>query len=132
VDSSCTAAHGCGFNALISEYGTYAPYTAWFVSDNIAWNQNDHFSNNTYTGPWEFQAWSQNNNVTWAQWSGNVASGDKCAGSGERQSGVCSGPFGQDAGSTFNSTALPTATPSATVSTMKPRNTLTLQPRRHS
>lgn len=111
VDPACTASNGCGFNALISEYGTYPPYTAYFVSNNIFWNQNNHFANNTYLGPWQFQAWDQGNVVSWAQWTGNVASGDKCLGSGELSSGQCSGPFGQDAGSTFNSTAVPTSLP---------------------
>jgi hypothetical protein len=102
VDSSCTPDNGCGYNGIISIYGIYPPFLQNFTPDKIMWHQNNVFANNTYTGPWGFQAWQQNNKVTWAQWTGSVSSGDKCLGSGEVQSGACTGPFGQDAGSTMH------------------------------
>jgi hypothetical protein len=127
VDAACSPANGCGFNALISAYGTYPPYTAYHVSNNITWNQNNHFTNNTYTGPWQFQGWAQNNSVNWAQWTGAVSSGDKCLGSGELSSGVCTGPFGQDAGSTYNASAAPSPTPTSSA-TPAPSPTPTATP----
>ncbi|HSW80584.1 MAG TPA: right-handed parallel beta-helix repeat-containing protein [Candidatus Saccharimonadales bacterium] len=102
VDATCTQDNGCGFNGIISGYGVYPPYLNNFVPNNIIWNQKDLFSGNTYSGPWGFQAWAQNNKLTWAQWTGAISSGDKCLGSGEVQSGQCFGPFGQDAGSTMH------------------------------
>ena len=53
-EATAPPANGCGYNGLFSEYGTTAPYTAWVVPKNIADNQNNHFSDNTYTGPWSF------------------------------------------------------------------------------
>ena len=64
--------------------------------------QNNHFTDNTYTGSWSFWAWSQSNldnPVTCAQWTAAVT--DQCGSSGEISSGTCSSGFGQDAGSTL-------------------------------
>ena len=117
VDPACTPTNSCGFNAIISGYGTFPPYTGANVANNIAFNQSNTFSSNSYSGPWGFEDWNQNNQVSWAQWSGNIAAGDKCLGSGEQQSGACAGPFGQDAGSTYNSTTAPTPSPTSSPST---------------
>ena len=68
----------------------------------ITFQQDNHFSNNTYTGPWHFWAWSQSNlanPVTWAEWTAPVT--DQCGTAGEISSGTCSSGFGQDAGSTL-------------------------------
>ena len=71
----CTTANDCGDNALISQYGTCGgpcspgdPYLATFVEDNITFHQNNHFSNNTYKGPWRFEIHEQNNLVSFSTW----------------------------------------------------------------
>lgn len=61
-------AYDCGFNGLFSLYGSAAPYTGWAIPDAImglpsASDYSDvdsnHFSSNTYSGPWAFQAYVQ-------------------------------------------------------------------------
>jgi len=69
IGPSCTVADSCGFNALFSEYGSDAPYAAWVVPNNISNNQNNHFSKNTYVGPWHFDGFNQGETVTFAQWT---------------------------------------------------------------
>ena len=71
----CTTANDCGDNALISQYGTCGgpcspgdPYLATYVEDNITFHQNNHFTNNTYKGPWRFEIHEQNNLVTFSTW----------------------------------------------------------------
>ena len=94
IGSDCTAANGCGFNGVFSEYGTTAPYTAWMVPKNIADNQNNVFSNNSYTGPWSFMGPDLGVSITWSQWtSGYTDNNDG--------SGIHFDP--QDAGSTMAS-----------------------------
>ena len=86
VGRSCTPQNGCGFQGLFSEYGTYpswSPYTGITAEKNITFNQNNHFSRNTYDGPWQFMAEEQGNIVSWWDWR--------------------SSPYGQDGGSTLNS-----------------------------
>jgi hypothetical protein len=91
IGHHCTAANECGFNGLFSEYGTYRPFLAWTVPNDLANNQHDHFSDNTYRGPWRFMAFAQGSAVSWAQWSKGF--GD-ASGSGDRFAA-------QDAGSTY-------------------------------
>jgi hypothetical protein len=93
IGSGCTPANGCGFNGLFSEYGTYAPFTGWVVPNNISNHQNDHFSDNTYNGPWSFMGFAQGEIVTWAQWTAGFADTN---GSGDTFAA-------QDAGSTYSS-----------------------------
>jgi hypothetical protein len=77
IGSNCTPANGCGYNGIFSEYGITAPYTAWVVPKNIADNQNNHFSDNTYTGPWSFMGPDMGITATWSQWTkGFTDSGD--------------------------------------------------------
>ena len=84
----------CGYNALFSVYGSTAPYKGWVVPKNISNNQNDHFEDNTYNGPWNFVAFNQGNFLTWSQW---IAGSSDSAGSGD--------PFpAQDAGSVYTKT----------------------------
>jgi Right handed beta helix region len=71
VGSNCTAANGCGFNGLFSEYGSYpdwSPYQGTVVEDHITFDQNNKFTNNTYVGPWSFMAHDQSTILTLAQW----------------------------------------------------------------
>jgi hypothetical protein len=100
VSSSCTVANLCGFNGLFSNYGT-SIYGSTRVGA-ITFGQNNHFNDNTYTGPWSFFAWSQSNldnPVTWPQWTAPVT--DQCATSDELASGSCNTGFGQDSGSSL-------------------------------
>jgi hypothetical protein len=85
VGSSCTAANLCGFQGLFSEYGTYpswSPYKATVVGKHIAFDQNNHFSSNSYSGPWVFMAAQQGNKINRKQWQ--------------------AAPYSQDDNSTFN------------------------------
>ena len=92
IGANCTTANWCGFNGLFSEYGSDAPYQGWVVPTNISNTQNDHFSNNTYNGPWSFDGYSQGEQVTWAQWTAGF---NDTSGSGAHFNA-------QDAGSTLN------------------------------
>lgn len=106
IGTNCTLSNKCGLNGVFSLYGSTGPYTSSAVPTNIAFNQNNIFSDNTYNGPWGFMAWSQGNEdfpITWAQWTAAVT--DKCSTSGEISSGTCNSGFGQDMGSTYDGTA---------------------------
>ncbi|WP_163509593.1 right-handed parallel beta-helix repeat-containing protein [Fodinicola acaciae] len=83
--SACTPDNGCGFNALMSNYGTYpdwSPYRGTTVQDAITYHQGNVFSANTYRGPWRFLPYDQSNIVSFAEWQ--------------------AAPYGQDAGSTLS------------------------------
>ncbi len=97
IGSDCTEASSCGQNGVFAEYGIAAPYTGFTVSNNVAFDQDNVFKDNTYKGPWTFMAWNQDNVVTWAQWTAPVT--DSCLSAEEQQSGECTSGFGQDAGS---------------------------------
>ena len=97
VGPSCTVAKLCGFNGLFSNYGNKYNETT-----PITFDQNNHFTDNTYNGPWSFWAWSQSNianPVTWAEW--RAAPTDQCSTRKEISGGSCNSGFGQDAGSTL-------------------------------
>jgi Right handed beta helix region len=99
----------CGAGGIFSEYGSPNNGPGWVVATQLTFFQHDSWADNTYNGPSTFYAWNQGNGdnpVSWADWTSSVAGGDRCSSSGERQSGYCTGPFGQDAGSTYNSTPL--------------------------
>jgi hypothetical protein len=97
----------CGAGGIFSEYATTAPYQrpgAWVIPTQLTFFQNDRWSSNTYHGPSTFYAWNQGNNpVGWGAWSGPLTRGDKCRSAGERTSGLCRGPFGQDSGTRYHS-----------------------------
>ena len=77
VGNGCSASDGCGFNALFSIYGSTAPYKAWIVPKNISDHQNNHFADNSYSGPWSFMAVNQGVVVSQAKWTkGFVDTGD--------------------------------------------------------
>jgi hypothetical protein len=81
---SCTAANLCGFQGMFSEYGTYpswSPYKGTVIGHHIAFDQNNHFSSNIYSGPWLFMAAQQGNPISVKDWRAK--------------------PYSQDAGSTF-------------------------------
>jgi hypothetical protein len=85
---NCTAANDCGNTALVSQPGGCPdacspgdPYLGDFVMDNITFHQNNHFSKNTYAGPWRFEIHQQNTHISFSGWQGS--------------------PYNQDAGSTL-------------------------------
>jgi Right handed beta helix region len=106
TDCNESAWPDCGAGGIFSEYGSPSESAReWVVPTQLTFFQNDIWSKNVYHGPSTFFAWNQGNGdnpVNWAAWTGNVSSGGKCGSQGERQSGYCTGPFGQDAGSTYN------------------------------
>lgn len=86
--AACTFDNSCGFNGIFSNWGTFpswSPYTARTVQDNILYNQNNTFYNNTYEGSWQFLPWETNNEKTLVEWQ--------------------AAPYYQDAGSTLNATS---------------------------
>jgi hypothetical protein len=96
----------CGANGVFSEYGSPPnKQPGWVIPTAITFHQGNSWSSNTYNGPSTFYAWNQGNGdnpVSWANWTGATSGGDECSSSGEQTSGACTGPFGQDSGSTFN------------------------------
>lgn len=106
MDCTKAAWPDCGAGGIFSEYGS-PPNSGpeWVVPTQLTFFQNDIWSDNVYNGPSMFLAWNQGNGdnpVSWAEWTGSVSTGKKCSSQGERQSGYCTGPFGQDAGSTYS------------------------------
>jgi hypothetical protein len=82
VSPSCSAATGCGYQGIFSEYGTYpswSPYQNTTVEQAITYDQDNHFFDNSYNGPWQFMILQQGNVVSWKTWT--------------------SAPYRQDAGS---------------------------------
>ena len=80
----CVRSRGCGFNGLFSNYGTYpdwSPYKADVVENNITFEQNNVWRNNTYVGEWHFMVKEAGQTVSWEVWR--------------------SEPYRQDAQSTF-------------------------------
>jgi hypothetical protein len=79
------SANSCGQNAIFSQYGSepsWSPYKGSVVERAITAEQNNEFSDNTYSGPWSFMYFDQAGIKTFAQWRHN---------------------YGQDASSTFAS-----------------------------
>jgi hypothetical protein len=106
-----TAWPDCGAGGIFSEYGSPPNVEpGWVVPTELTFFEGDYWSGNLYNGPSSFYAWNQGNGdnpVSWSAWTGEVSIGDMCTSSGERQSGYCTGPFGQDVGSTYNYAPLP-------------------------
>jgi hypothetical protein len=98
----------CGAGGIFSEYGSTPPYNReGLIQTQLAFGQGNAWSDNTYNGSSTFFAWNQGNSanpVSWTQWTGPVSKGDKCSSAHNRSSGACSGPFGQDVGSTYTNT----------------------------
>jgi parallel beta-helix repeat protein len=89
--AGCTATAECGFNGLFSNYGSTAPYTGPSVPNNISNKQSNHFADNTYSGPWQFEYFNQGDVATAAQWAAGLAN----------VQGTGDGFGAQDPGSTF-------------------------------
>jgi len=89
VGAACTAANNCGYNGVFSEFGTdpsWSPYQGDIVPTDITFNQDNKFSDNTYSGPWCFMGWQLGTSVSFAQWQATASASDY--------------QFGQDANST--------------------------------
>jgi hypothetical protein len=71
VSADCTPANSCGFQGVFSEYGTFpswSPYQGTTIEKAITYNQNNHFYNNVYNGPWQYMVYQQNTIVSWRAW----------------------------------------------------------------
>jgi hypothetical protein len=89
----CTQNNSCGMNGLFSEVSSTSAYPRWSVCNAISNNQNNHFQNNTYTGPWTFMYFNQGDVMSASAWQAGVTNVES---SGDN--------FGaQDQGSTFSS-----------------------------
>jgi hypothetical protein len=64
----CTVSNSCGQNALFSGYSSTSAYPTWSVCNSISNNQNNHFKNNSYTGPWTFLYFNQGDTVSLSAW----------------------------------------------------------------
>ena len=88
----CTDASSCGQNGLFSVFSSTSAYPRWSVCNDIANDQNNHFDNNTYTGPWTFMYYNQGDTEGPSAWQAGVTNVE--------DSGNNFG--GQDGGSTFS------------------------------
>jgi hypothetical protein len=80
VGPSCSPQNGCGFQGIFSEYGTFpswSPYAGTIVEKHITFDQNNHFFDNTYNGPWQFMAQQQGTVVSWWNWRSSPYDQDK-------------------------------------------------------
>lgn len=69
--AGCAPSASCGLQGLFSNWGTYPPWSPYkgpVIEKAITFHQSDDFSNNTYTGPWEFMAYDQSRVLTFPQW----------------------------------------------------------------
>jgi hypothetical protein len=67
----CSPSVSCGLQGLFSNWGTYprwSPYRGPVIEKAITFHQNDVFSENTYTGPWEYMAHDQSRVLTFQEW----------------------------------------------------------------
>ncbi|MEP7022215.1 MAG: right-handed parallel beta-helix repeat-containing protein [Actinomycetota bacterium] len=96
----------CGAGGMMSNYGSPPNHSpGWVIPTQLTFFQGNSWSNNSYNGPSTFYAWNQGSNenpISWKAWTGQVLNGDKCSSPSERSGGYCVGPFGQDAGSTYD------------------------------
>ena len=89
----CTENNSCGMNGLFSEVSSTSAYPGYSVCNAISNNQNNHFQDNTYTGPWTFMYFNQGDVMSASAWQAGVTNVES---SGDN--------FGaQDQGSTFSS-----------------------------
>ncbi|MDQ6615350.1 MAG: hypothetical protein M3083_11540 [Actinomycetota bacterium] len=90
----------CGRQAVFSNFGTYpswSPYKATVIEQAITFNQGNVWSNNTYTGPWQFMAHDTSQPLTFAAWQ--------------------AAPYHQDSASSYNALVPPITTTVAPTST---------------
>jgi hypothetical protein len=71
IGDTCSTSTSCGQNAIFSNWGSYpawSPYQGRKIQDAITFDQNNHFDNNTYSGPWTFLAREPGNVLSFSQW----------------------------------------------------------------
>lgn len=71
VGDECTPENGCGFNAVLSNYGTvpdWSPYKGRVIQNEITYDSGNTFRDNVYVGPWRFLPFEQGNITTFAEW----------------------------------------------------------------
>jgi hypothetical protein len=71
IGPACTAANYCGFNGIFSQWGSWSTYHGPVVENHITFDQNNHFTGNSYSGPWHFVVHQQGTAVDWATWRGD-------------------------------------------------------------
>lgn len=84
IGSSCTPANGCGYQGVLSNWGSYpswSPYQGEVVELAITFHQSNVFSSNKYVGPWQFMVHDQGQSLAPSEWQ--------------------AAPYNQDAGSSF-------------------------------
>jgi len=70
----CTPSADCGFQGLVSNYGSYprwSPYQRYVVPNHITFDQDNHWRDNTYVGPWHFEIRTLGHQVSWSTWRGH-------------------------------------------------------------
>jgi uncharacterized membrane protein YgcG len=83
--TGCTTTASCGFQGIFANNGSFpswSPYMGSGIQDAITFNQNNHFTSNTYVGDWKYRAKTENLTTIFAIWQGT--------------------PYSQDVGSTYN------------------------------
>jgi parallel beta-helix repeat protein len=73
--TQCTTANRCGENAMISNSSSVAFWPADTIPYAITWSQGNQFSQNTYNGPWIFDAIEGNggsNYIKFSDWQKTV------------------------------------------------------------
>jgi hypothetical protein len=84
IGRDCTPANFCGVNGIFSQVGSspaWSPYKGTVVENHITYDQDNHFRDNVYRGPWLFMVHQQGEVVSWSKWQAT--------------------PYDQDAGSTL-------------------------------
>ncbi|PRX45621.1 parallel beta helix pectate lyase-like protein [Prauserella shujinwangii] len=76
------ADRSCGRMAVLANYGTYpdwSPYHGFGVAGAITFGQDNHWSRNTYAGPWSFVAHDVARALDAAQWQAAPYHQDTCS-----------------------------------------------------
>jgi hypothetical protein len=68
----CTDASSCGQNGLFSIFSSTSAYPRYTVCNSIANDQDNHFTGNTYTGPWTFMYFNQGDKASSSAWRAGV------------------------------------------------------------
>jgi hypothetical protein len=83
-----TSSSSCGQNGLFSDYSSTSASPTWMICNLITNDQNNHFSGNTYTGPWVLMYFNQGLTETPAAWQAGVSqveqSGDNMSAQDQR------------------------------------------------
>ncbi|MGH3097561.1 MAG: right-handed parallel beta-helix repeat-containing protein [Streptosporangiales bacterium] len=71
VGPQCVTDRGCGYNGIMSNWGTYpdwSPYKGDVIQQRITFKQGNRFFDNTYSGPWRFLVRDQDTSIVWSTW----------------------------------------------------------------